>query len=443
MIIIKSIYLRQRLYILLSIVVVLFILGFVWPLFYSFGKLSILVVVGLVFVDSILLYSKRDGILAERIMANKLSNGDKNNISIYIQNNYSFQTQIEILDEIPHQFQIRDFLIKLSLNANQQGSTSYTVRPVKRGEYKFGGLHVFVVTTLSLVSRRYTFSSEKNVPVYPSFIQMRKYALLAISNRLTMYGVKKIRKIGHNQEFDQIKLYTFGDDYRTVNWKATARKGELMVNQYQDERSQQVYSVIDKGRVMKMPFEGMSLLDYAINASLVISNIAISKDDKAGLMTFTNRVQATLPASKNHSQMQKIADVLYNQKTNFEESDFESLYVHIKRTISQRSLILLYTNFETVSSLQNQLPYLRKIAAAHLLIVVFFENTELKSLIEKKPTNTEEIYLQTIAEKFALEKRLIVKELQKVGIQAILTPPQHLTVNTINKYLELKARGLI
>ncbi len=443
MIIIKSIYLRQRLYILLSSIVVLFILGFIWPLFYSLGKLSILVVVGLVFVDSILLYSKRDGVLAERIMANKLSNGDKNNISIYIQNNYSFQTQIEILDEIPHQFQIRDFLIKLSLNANQQGSRSYTVRPVKRGEYKFGGLHVFVVTVLGLVSRRYTFSSEKNVPVYPSFVQMRKYALLAISNRLTMYGVKKIRKIGHNQEFDQIKLYTFGDDYRTVNWKATARKGELMVNQYQDERSQQVYSVIDKGRVMKMPFEGMSLLDYAINASLVISNIAISKDDKAGLMTFTNRVQATLPASKNHSQMQKIADMLYNQKTNFEESDFESLYAHIKRAISQRSLILLYTNFETVSSLQNQLPYLQKIATTHLLIVVFFENTELKSLIEKKPTNTEEIYLQTIAEKFAFEKRLIVKELQKVGIQAILTSPQHLTVNTINKYLELKARGLI
>jgi uncharacterized protein (DUF58 family) len=281
------------------------------------------------------------------------------------------------------------------------------------------------------------------VPVYPSYIQMRQYELMAISNRLTELGIKKIRRIGHNREFEQVKEYVSGDDIRTVNWKATARKNSLMVNHYQDEKSQAVYSVIDKGRVMKMPFEGLSLLDYAINASLVISNIAILKEDKAGIITFSSSVSTILAASKVHSHMQAILETLYNQRTGFQESNFDSLYVQIKRQIKGRSLILLYSNFETLSSLERQLPYLRSIAYHHVLVVIFFENTQLKELLEKSAANTEEIYLKTIAEKFAFEKKQIVKELQKYGIHAVLTAPKNLTVNTINKYLELKARGLI
>lgn len=440
---IKSIYLRNRIYFLLSIVIVLSIIGFIQPVFLSIAKIATFVIILLSLLDILLLYRIRKGITAERIMANKLSNGDDNELFIHIYNSYPFSIDLEIIDEIPIQFQVRNILFNIKINSGEDKTITYTLRPTKRGEYEFGSVNLYAITKLGLVSRRYRFSQNKKVPVYPSFIQMRKYSLLAISNRLVMNGIKKIRKIGHNQEFDQIKLYIPGDDYRTINWKATARKGELMVNQYQDEKSQQVYSIIDKGRVMKMPFEGMSLLDYSINASLVISNIAISKDDKAGLMTFTNYIHNTLVASKNNGQMRKIAEVLYNQKTAYEESDFEILYTNIKRKITQRSLLLLYTNFESISSLQNQLPYLRKIASQHLLVVIFFENTEIKKMVNESAKSTEEIYLKAIAEKFILEKKLIVKELQKVGIQAILTSPQQLTVSTINKYLELKARGMI
>jgi uncharacterized protein (DUF58 family) len=244
-------------------------------------------------------------------------------------------------------------------------------------------------------------------------------------------------------EFEHIKEYVRGDDYRTINWKATARKARLMVNHYEDERSQQVFSVIDVGRVMKMPFEGMSLLDYAINSSLVISSIAMLKQDKAGLVTFSNKVENILPAERQARQMQKILEMLYNQKTDFLESDFEVLTSTILQKVSHRSLILLYTNFETLNALQRQLPYLRRLAKAHLVIIIFFINTELNSLIDKPAESIEDIYQKTIAEKFAFEKRLIVKELARYSIQSILTTPQNLSVKTINKYLELKAHGLI
>lgn len=393
--------------------------------------------------DVILLHRVKRGFDAERIVADKLSNGDENEIRISLKNFYTFPVTLKIYDEAPHQFQRRDVEFNLTLAAGETKVIQYFLRPVKRGEYSFGAVNVMVNSRLNLISRRFKFSADKMVPVYPSYLQMRKYELIAIHHRLTETGIKKIRKIGHNQEFELIKEYVLGDDLRTINWKATARKSRLMVNQFQDERSQQVYSLIDKSRVMQMPFNGMSLLDYAINACLTISNIAIKKYDKAGLITFQEKVNSILPAARLNNQMAAIQESLYRQKTAYMESDFSTLYATIRKTISHRSLLLLFTNFESIYGLQRQLPYLINLNRMHLLVVIFFENTEIKGVIEKKTDDLKEIYLQAVAERFVYEKKLIVKELTKYGIQSILTSPENLTVNTINKYLELKARNLI
>jgi uncharacterized protein (DUF58 family) len=384
----------------------------------------------------------RQGLFARRTMAEKLSNGSDNQVLIYLENSYPFPVRVEVVDELPFQFQKRDASFKLQLPKGERHLLEYTLRPLRRGLYAFGALNVFVTGPLLLVRRRYRFAQEQTVPVYPSFIQMRQYELLAASRQLSELGIKNVRQQSHSREFEQIRPYVAGDDQRAINWKATARKAELMVNHYQDERSQPVYCLIDKGRVMQMPFAGLSLLDYAINASLVLANIAIKKQDKAGILTFSEVMGSMLPAEGKASQMQKILDLLYNQKTRFLETDFEQLYLTVRARIRQRSLLLLFTNFETLSGAQRQLPYLRKLARHHLLLVVFFENTELRVLQQQPASNTEEIYLKAIAEKFAYEKRQIVKELARYGIQSILTPPEKLTVNTINKYLEFKARGL-
>jgi len=274
-------------------------------------------------------------------------------------------------------------------------------------------------------------------------MQLRKYNLLAISNNLNQYGIKKVRKLGHTMEFEQIKEYVLGDDLRTINWKATAKKNQLMVNQFQDEKSQPVYSVIDKGRMMKMPFDGLTLLDYAINAALVISNVALKKHDKAGIFTFSKKLENMVVAERRTSQMNLILESLYNVRTDYYESDFSRLYADVKRNITQRSLVLLYTNFDTLDALHRQLPYLKGIAKNHLLVIIFFKNTELNSLITERAQTVQQAYDKVIAEKFAYEKRLIVSELKKYGIYSILTTPENLTIDTINKYLEIKARGLL
>ncbi len=439
----KSFYLTSVFFITAWGLVLLFILSYFSTNFILIPKLLVWIFLFAAIVDTVILFINKNGVNGRRKTTARFSNGDENQVFVLIENHYSFKIYVTLVDEIPHQFQIRDFKIKLKLDPGDSKTIFYNLRPVKRGEYNFGNLNIFISSPLNLIRRKFVFDGNKTIPVYPSYVQMRKYELLAISNRLTEVGIKKIRKIGRSTEFDQIRNYVTGDDYRTINWKASARKSELMVNHYVDEKSQQVYSVIDMGRIMKMPFNGMSLVDYAINSSLVISNIAIHKQDKAGLITFSNKIGTVLPAENRSTQMLKILDLLYNQETEFLESDYEKLCAEILSKIKHRSLIILYTNFETIDGLKRQLFYIKKLALYHLVVIIFFENTELYSLLESSPATTEQIYIKTIAEKFELDKRQIVKELEKNNIQSILTSPEKLSINTINKYLELKARGMI
>lgn len=439
----QSLFLGKRLFQLLTANVLLFVVAqFVPPLFpVAMGMLGLL---GAGFlVDLAVLYRVRKGLTGFRETPEKLSNGDPNDIYISLTSYYNFPVGIRVIDEVPIQFQERDLDFTGQLKPGQTRTITYQLRPTKRGEYSFGALNVLLTSPLALARRRFRFAQDQSLPCYPSYLQMRKYHLLAASNRLHEAGVKKIRRLGHSMEFEQIRDYVRGDDIRTINWKATARRGHLMVNQFTEEKSQPVYCIVDKGRMMKMPFDGLSLLDYAINASLVLSNVALSKQDRAGLITFSEKMGVHIKASRKAIQMHLITDALYRQKTRYLESNYEILYANIRRKIGQRSLLLLFTNFDSLSALHRQLPYLRRLNRDHLLVVVFFENTELKQLTHAPAHSTEEIYLKTVAEKFASEKRQIVKELQLHGIQAILSTPAGLTVDALNKYLEIKSRNLI
>ena len=439
----KQLYLQKRVYMVLGAIIALFVLAFIFPILYKVVWGLFVLFFAIILVDITLLFNKKNKVDAVRILPEKLSNGDDNTIYISIENKYNIAVQCDIIDEIPFQFQKRDFEITKTLAPKEQKTLSYTLRPTTRGEYVFGKLNVYVSSPLKLVSRRFVFCDDVTLATYPSFIQMKKYDLIAFSKNKYAFGMKKIRKIGTTTEFEQIKEYVLGDDIRNINWKATAKSSQLMVNQFQDENTESVYNIIDRGRVMQMPFNGLSLLDYAINSTLALSNVILKKNDKVGLMTFSENITNQLPAESKISQLQKVMEQLYRVNTNFVESDFGKLYAHIRHKITHRSLIILYTNFESLSSLKRQLPYLRAIAKNHVLLVVFFENTELTKLTEKKAKNTDDIFDKVIAEKFNFEKRLIVNELTKYGIQSILTAPEELSINTINKYLQIKAKGTL
>lgn len=439
----KQFYLTNYFFIYWIGIIVLFCFSFPFSFLFPIAQLAFVVLLAVFFLDTFILFFSKTKVDAKRKVNTPLSLGDLNNITLTIKSDYGIPINVKVIDELPFQFQIRDFERNVSLARGEVKTIEYTLKPIKRGEYVFNNVNLFVSTFFRLVERRVEVEHKEEVAVYPSILQMKKFELQLFSQTAVFQGIKKVRRLGNNNEFEQIKNYVQGDDLRTVNWKATSRRGELMVNQYQDERSQQVYCIIDKSRSMRTPFEELSLLDYSINASLVMSNVILKKGDKAGVITFSDKLGSRVPAEGSGLQLRKIMDVLYKQKTQYLESNFESLYYGVRNIIKGRSLILLFTNFESQYALERNLPLLRRISQQHLLVVVFFENTEIVKVAEQKSKNVKDIYVKTMAGKFALEKKKMVQELNKHGIQSILTKPQDLTVNTINKYLEIKSRGML
>ncbi len=439
----RSLYLNTRFYLALLLLFVTFVVGFFLPVFFYVSLIFLTVFIALIATEVFMLYHQKSGITAERIVPERLSNGDDNEIIIELNNHYPFAVNTTIIDELPFQFQNRDFFIEQKLPKNRKTNISYKLQPKQRGAYEFGAVNVYASTSIKILSKRHKFTINQKVAVYPSFLNLRKHELMASRTAMLPNGLKRTRKIGQSSEFEQIKEYVSGDDLRHVNWKATAKKQHLMVNHYQEEKAQNVYLFLDKGRTMKMPFEEMSLLDYAINAALMLANIAVKKQDKAGLLTFEKKTDAFVKADNKPLQIRRIMEALYHIDTNFRESDYQYLLTDSLKKIQKRSLLILFTNFETLDALKRQLPYLRALSKKHVVLTVIFENTLLNDVYSRKINTTKDIYTQTIAAKFVHEKQLIVQELQLHGIKTVYTKPADLSVNLLNKYLEIKQLEII
>ena len=395
----------------------------------------------MVFFGEIFYLFNKGHVELTRTMADRFSNGDFNFITIGVKSLYSRSVKCEINDEIPPQFQRRDLTFNLRLDALGEETIRYQLKPVNRGVYNFGQVNAFISVLTHLVQRRIGNRESKDVTVFPSFLQLRKYELALFSFNQSDSGIKKIRKLGHSSEFDQIKSYVPGDDPRHINWKSSARTSHLMTNHFIDEKSQAIYHVIDTGRLMKFPFDGMTLLDYAINTSLMLSHIAILKEDKAGLVTFDKNIRTFVQAEKSKKQMHNIMDALYAQKEEFGEANFEMLATSLYSKLNKRCLLFVYTNFESYTSFERKLRYFRILSKKHLLVIILFQNTGLEQLINIQPTDLLGVYDQIIAEQSKSEKYRIKLMLARYGIHCILTTPSELSINGLNKYLELKASG--
>ena len=430
-------FLRRRFYLLLLAVALISGIGYAYAPLYTVGQCLTLLLLLVTIADIILLWHKR-AVTAERHLSTRFSNGDENPVAISVESTYPFPVRFEVIDELPFQFQQRDNTSYIS-SFTSRFSFKTILRPTRRGIYSFGHVLVFVSTRLGLVERRYRCASPCDVSVYPSYQKLHQYELMAISRNLQEPGIKRIRRIGNNTDFEHIREYLRGDDYRTVNWRATARLSRPMVNVYQDERSQQVFSIIDKGRVMQQAFQGMTLLDYAINASLALSYVAMRKEDRAGLITFDDNLSTFVAADRRPGHINKLMETLYAEQTEFEETDFSALSVAIGRHISKHSLLILYTNFMGLVSLQRQLPFLQQIARRHRLLVVFFDDVELQQFVASPVSTAEQHAQHEVAEKFVAEKQLISGTLRQHGILSLLTTPQELSVDVINRYIAMRA----
>lgn len=439
----RHLYLSNRFFFAGGVIVAVFALGFGWTFFLALGKALLSLLFILLAADIITLFSSREPLHASRQMASMFSLGESHEVKLYILNRGNTFLRLRVIDELPEQLQIRGQGFRLNLAQGQEKRLSYTVRPLSRGAYQFGSLQLFARTRLGLAERRHRLDLAETIKVFPSILQMKNLELNLGRNITQYHGIKRLRRLGHSYEFEQIRNFQDGDEYRSINWKATSRRNAIMVNQYDDERSQQVYAVIDRSRSMLMPFGGLTLLDHSINTALVISNIALQRHDKAGVMSFADTAGSYLRAERSGQQLRRILELLYREKEGENEANYEGLLAQVQRVIKGRSLLLLYTNFESYYAMQRVLPVLRRLNHMHLLVVMFFENTGISDFSMQEASNLHATYEQAVARNFVIEKYKIQQELRRYGIASIQNRPEDLAINTINKYLELKSRGLI
>lgn len=438
----RSVYLQSRFFYASSAIILIIALGYLHTYFHTAGVVLLIALMVLTIGELIWLARSQAGLSLSREVHDRLSLGDEQRVDYTLINENNHTLQYKITDEYPYQLQLRDDTLDGQIDAGEELELHKEIRPLSRGDYHFGDAYVYISTPLQLSMWRCDYPLEQSVEVVPSVIQIRKYALQVFSQTATMRGIRKIRAIGESDEFEQIKTYQQGDNYKAINWKATSRQNQLMINQYQNTRSQSVYSIIDMGRTMKMPFDGLTLLDHAINTCLVISNIILRKHDKAGLITFSHEMGDRVAASDLTNQLTRISHHLYNQETAFKESNHESLFYNVRRWIKRRSILFYFTNFESIYDLEKSLHYLKSLSSQHLLVVIIFANTELLRIKNSAVETHADIYKNTMVSKTLMEKELIRNTLRTNGVQCILTRPQDLSVNVINKYLEIKSKRL-
>jgi uncharacterized protein (DUF58 family) len=438
---IKEVFLAPRFFQILSGIITLYVFGYFFPVIEVVAQLLLYSFIALAAVDLFFLYS--GALSGSRQVPDRLSNGDLNPVNYTLFNTYKTPIKYWCIDEFPVQWQIRDAIKTDWLKPGECQEINFQVRPVERGWYAFGRLRLMVATPLGIFKRRFTPQENMRVKVYPSFLQLKKTELYAFSPIRNQQVTKKIQHPGNSREFEHIKDYVAGDDYRRLNWKATARLNKLMVNEYQEERSRNIYQLIDMGRTMKSPFNGMTLLDYAINSSLALSNVILKKQDNPGLVTYSSGVHSLVKAKSRNSHLNTMLETLFAQETNFEESNLEQVYAVLQKNTEGRSLLIFYTNFESIAGLQRQLPILKKLAALHLVLLVTFIDTDLEAITENKATNTKEIYFKTLAEEHLEQKVQLLQTLAQYGIIHIKVRPGELSLAVIDKYLEVKENGIL
>lgn len=433
-----SLYLKRRFFLIAFLLIALFVLGYASTLIYYLALGLMWLWIGLTLFDVLLLYALRPGTMqAHRTCADRFSNGDPNEISIALNNPYRFPVHVQVVDEMPVAFQMRDSVLLDKLAAHEERTFTYSLTPHQRGAYHFDRIRIFFSSPLGLAERRFTRGQQHNVKVYPSFARLSHYSLLC-NRRINEHGIKRIRKVGADTDFEQIKDYVVGDEYRYINWKASARTNTLKVNVYQQDRSMPVYCIVDKGRMMRQSAFGLTFLEYAINAALALSYVAIEKDDQAGLVTLAGGIDDFVPAGKLRNQMPTLMEALYNQETIFAECDYSALSTLFMQKVTKRCLAVLFANFSTLNAFNRELPYLTQIARRHQLLIIMFRDKEMEDFVERKPRDAEERYQQRTAEKYYREKRLIIRKLRQSNILTLYVLPEQLSVGVINRYLEYR-----
>jgi uncharacterized protein (DUF58 family) len=429
----------RRLLLLFLAPALLLAAGSLEPPFLVLAPLALLAALAALGVDWSLL-PRRRAITVRRRHEPRLSLGADNLIQIEVENAAPRLLRFELRDETPPE--CRASAVYLTGAAPAGGSTTvrYTLRPSRRGDHAFGDVVLRWESPLGLLRRQATFPAAEPVKVYPNLLEIRKYDLLVRRGRLQEAGLRTSRRFGTGTEFESLREYQPGDDYRRINWKATARRGHPMTAEFETERSQNVLAVLDAGRLMATEVGGLTKLDHALNTSLLLAYVAALRGDRVGLLAFSDRVLAYLPPRRGRRAFLAMLATLYNLTAEPIEPDFDRAFQFLATRQMRRSLLVLFTDLTDRDASSALVQHLTRLAQRHLAVCVTLADPAVLTAASATPSTTAAVYERVVAARLLEERAEVLGALRQRGAVTLDVPADRLTVAVVNKYLELKAR---
>lgn len=438
---------RRALFLLLAAAPLL-ALASVTPAAFLLVGLYLAAVVGALLVDLWLSPKPADFRLA-RENESKLSLGADNSIRLVVRRLGALNTPglrgravpILLRDEPPQDYRISELFQTGSVSPGETVTVGYTVKPLRRGDYRFGGCNLRWRGVLGLAMRSHRYPLDAPVKVYPNLLEVRKYELLARRDQLFEIGLKNVRRLGQGTEFERLRDYERDDDYRRINWPATARLHKPITTDYQPERSQSVIVMLDAGRLMTAPLGPLSKLDYAINTTLLLAYVAIVRGDRVGLLTFADTVTGYWEPDKGRKQFLTLLDALYKVQPQQVESDYMRAGAFLSTRRSKRSLVTLFTDIIDREQAGAMVRGFGRLAPRHLPMAVTMADNEVLAMAGKVPTDPQEMYQHIVARTLLDDRAAALDALARRGAMTVDVPADKLTLAVVNKYLEIKARG--
>lgn len=383
-------------------------------------------------------------LVIERVGEANLSIYEKEEIRFSVYNKGNHKLKVELKDEIPDlYFKVEEKLVSGSVAAHEKKEFVYYAVPQKRGAFSFKNVYVRYESKYKLCMKSFKLNLEREYKVYPNVKNLRKYRLTITNNRLLKEGQRSLKLLGKGTSFESLREYVPGDEYKKINWKATARGNKPIVNQYEPEKNQHIYMFVDSGRPMSYTVRGNKKLDLAINTALVLSDVVNQNGDKSALLVFNTEVNNLIAPGKGAGHRNKILEALYHIEHTNQTSNYEEAFYHFKKNERHRSVIFLFTDFETLEEAENMLKVLPLVSRNHLVVIVLIKSESLEKIAEQKLKNTEDLFNKGVALELLEERKKIINLLNRRGVFCMECEAEKVEFAAVNKYIQMKSKNQI
>lgn len=394
--------------------------------------------------DCVLLWAlTRTGITASRTHPATVSLGQHFTSEVTVFNRTALTLTGSVRDDLPEHFVATPEEHHLLLPPQGEITMRRELRPHRRGAFSLDTVYLKISSPLRFWNRHLLLPVESRLKVFPDMKQMSDYALLARTNRLSLIGVRRTRRIGQDSDFERLRDYARDDNYRHIDWRSTAKRNKLTVRQFQTDQSQRVIFLLDCGRMMTGESEGISLFDHSLNAALMMAYVALIQGDSVGMLCFSDTIHTFIPPRGGSSQMNRLIQAGYDQFPRLVESRYDSAFLYLSTHCKRRSLVVLTTNVIDEVNAAAVVDYLGNLTGRHLPLGVLLRDREMFEAADHPEGGNFEMYRAAAAADVLLWRDQVLRDLQHRGVLVVDTYPDELTAPLVNRYLDIKAKHLL